>query len=275
MKGGQTPIHIQRWAPADLYSDEHWKLLQARRDYRTMHFYRVFMDQAYMAGGDLPADPAALAAVVSMPRRDVVAALAFCLGKLVMKDGSRLYQKRVRREVKRELRFRRRQSELGKKGGRPKKDHKEEGKLKATLLEPKSPPYAVRRTPAPAPPSDASADADADSRAGGADRNSRAPGNGSPPAPPASDTRWVLDHDTSNPVEVRLASRVAHLSRLVAERDGEADPKEILLAVSATEEGKTLDHIRGAPDRWLEPTLRACDRFEADLMGGDEPPEEA
>lgn len=96
--------------------------------------------------------------------------------------------------------------------------------------------------------------------------------NGGPPAPPASASRWILDHDEGDPLERRLAARIAHLARLVAERDGEADPLEILKAVSSTPEGKSLDHIRGAPDRWIEPTLRACDEFEADLTGGDEPP---
>lgn len=273
MKGGHTPIHIQRWAPADLHQDEHWKLLQARRDYRTLHFYRVFMDHAFMAGGDLPRDPAQLAAVLLMPVRDVETALRFCLGKLVFEDGDRLYQKRVRREVKKELKFRKRQSDLGKLGGRPPKEGKTKGEPKGTLFDPKSPPspyaVAVRRTPsptpapapppAPAPTSTPAIPNGGDRRAGGGRSNS------SSPAPPATSAPWVLDHDPGNPIEVRLASRISHLAHLVAAREGEASANDILAAVSSTEDGKFLDHIRGAQDNWLEPTLRACDKFEADM----------
>lgn len=277
MKGGQTPIHIQRWAPADLHQDEHWKLLQAKRDYRTLHFYRVFLDHAFMAGGDLPRNPAQLAAVLLMPARDVEAALRFCLGKLVFEDGDRLYQKRVRREVKKELKFRKRQSDIGKKGGRPRKDGTAKGELKGTLSDPESPPspYAVRRspTPAPAPTPSPAPTPTPDIPAGAAERAGGGRSNSRPPAPPASAPKGdLLDHDPGHPVEVRLASRIAHLTALVRRRDGAAEPLDVLVAVSSTEEGTHLDHIRGAPDKWLEPTLRACDRFETDNFGGDEPP---
>lgn len=117
MRGGATPIHIQRWAPADFHEDEHVKLLKARRDYRTLTFYRHFIDRAFAAGGDLPADPEALAAVVEMPRKDVEAALVFCLGRLIHQDGDRLYQARVRRDVAEEMEFRAQQIERGRAGG--------------------------------------------------------------------------------------------------------------------------------------------------------------
>jgi hypothetical protein len=156
MKGGQTPIHIQRWAPADLQADEHWKLLQARRDYRTMHFYRVFMDHAFMAGGDLPADPESLAATIHMPRRDVEAALAFCLGRLVFQDGERLYQRRVRREIAEELAFREEQGKRGAIGGRVAGKGRPKGDRQATAYgddrRPLGPPSpAPAPTPAPTP----------------------------------------------------------------------------------------------------------------------------
>lgn len=106
MKGGKTPIHIMRWAPADYHADEHVKLLKARRDYRTLTFYRHFIDLSFAGGGDLPADPEALAAVVEMPRKDVEHALSFCLGRLIEQEGERLFQKRVRRDVATELEFR-------------------------------------------------------------------------------------------------------------------------------------------------------------------------
>jgi len=121
MKGGRTPIHIQRWAPADYHEDEHVRLLYARRDWRTLTFYRTFLDRAFMAGGDLPADPEALSAVVQMPRKDVSSALDFCLGKLIYAEGDRLYQKRVRRDIADELEFREQQAERGKLSGEARK----------------------------------------------------------------------------------------------------------------------------------------------------------
>src|SRR5262245_18884127 len=103
-----------------------------------------------MSGGDLPADPEALSAVVRMPIRDVEAALSYCLGRLIEQDGDRLYQKRVRAEVQSELEYRRDQSALGKKGGRPRRHIQEEGVPKGTLSENQSPP-APAPAPAPAP----------------------------------------------------------------------------------------------------------------------------
>ena len=117
MKNGQPPIHIQRWAPADFQTDEHVRLLYARRDWRTLTFYRTFLDVAFMRGGDLPADPEALAASLSMPRADVVKALSFCVGRLLREEEGRLYQGRVKREIARELEFRESQAEAGRKGG--------------------------------------------------------------------------------------------------------------------------------------------------------------
>jgi len=106
MKGGRTPIHIQRWCPADYQADEHVRLLYARRDWRTLTFYRTFLDVAFMQGGDLPAEPAALAAVLGMPLADVRKALGFCLNRLIHNEDGRLFQGRVKRDVQAELEFR-------------------------------------------------------------------------------------------------------------------------------------------------------------------------
>lgn len=156
MKNGQTPIHIQRWAPADFHGDEHVKLLKARRDYRTLTFYRHFLDQSFIAGGSLPADLEALAAVVEMPRKDVETALVFCLNRLIFPDGDRLYQNRIRRDIAAELGFRAEQSERGKLGGRPRKEATALDEDKPPVFTPKSPPAPA---PAPAPFASASADA--------------------------------------------------------------------------------------------------------------------
>lgn len=180
MKGGQTPIHIQRWAPADYHADEHVKLLESRRAYMVLHFYRQFLDHSFMAGGDLPMDAHRLAAVVKMGPRDVQTAIEACLGKLIFQDGDRLYQRRVRREVAKELRYRRKQASLGKKGGRPKKNSKDEGEFKGTVLDPKSPPAP---TPTPAPSSNNNDPPTPPAGAGGSGSagrpHGRAHGNGS------------------------------------------------------------------------------------------------
>jgi len=147
MKQGQTPIHIMRWAPVDYHEDEWVKLLKRRRAYKVLTFYRHFLDYSYLAGGDLPSDPQHLAAVVEMPCQDVRDALTFCLGRLIEQDGDRLFQKRVRRDVLKELKFRDVQREHGKTGGRPTK--------KDTLLGSKSPP-APSPSPAPTPITDLS-----------------------------------------------------------------------------------------------------------------------
>lgn len=162
MKGGQTPIHIQRWASADYHADEHVRVLKARRDYLTLTFYRHFLDHSFTAGGDLPADSEALAAIVEMPQQDVEKALAFCLGRLVFQGGDRLYQHRVQRDVAEELRFRAEQSERGKLGGRPKKataldkdaEKKQRGRLeKPVVVSTKSPPASASASASPpAPP---------------------------------------------------------------------------------------------------------------------------
>jgi hypothetical protein len=143
VKGGKTPIHIQRWAPHDYHDDEHVRLLKTRRDYRTLTFYRHFIDFSFLAGGDLPADPEALAAVVDMPRKDVEAALSFCLGRLIEREGDRLFQKRVARDVAAELEFRQLQSQRGKLGGRPKKE--------SGGFHPEKPPISHSRKSPPSP----------------------------------------------------------------------------------------------------------------------------
>jgi hypothetical protein len=106
VKGGKTPIHIQRWSPADYQADEHVRLLYARRDWRTLTFYRTFLDVAFMQGGDLPAEPEALSACLRMPVADVRKALDYCLDRLIHEEHGRLFQGRLRRDVKAELEFR-------------------------------------------------------------------------------------------------------------------------------------------------------------------------
>ncbi len=153
MRNGQTPIHIQRWAPADYLADEHVRLLMARRDYLTIAFYRTFIDASFVAGGNLPADPEMLAAVVSMPKRHVAKALAYCTGRLLFTEGDRIFQPRVRREVADELEFRERQRESGAKGGRKRSQRlaldEPQGSLEEASSPPAPAPVALRPSPAP------------------------------------------------------------------------------------------------------------------------------
>lgn len=101
------PIHIMRWAPADYVNDPAVKLALAKRDFVASAFYPLFLFHAFIQGGELPADPVALGAIVGMRPADVRRALTFWteLGKLKERDG-RLYHERVVRDVAEELAFR-------------------------------------------------------------------------------------------------------------------------------------------------------------------------
>jgi hypothetical protein len=116
MKGGNRPIHAQRWYPQDYHVDEHVRLLKARRDYLTLTFYRHFIDAAWLAGGDLPADLESLAVMVEMPARDVQKALIFCVGRLIDEQDGRLVQRRVKRDFVKALQLSEHLQEHGKRG---------------------------------------------------------------------------------------------------------------------------------------------------------------
>lgn len=147
MKGGHTPIHIMRFAPADYVNDPFVRRLYQRRDYRTAAFYPAFLFWSHMEGGDLPADPGDLGALLLMPVGEVVRSLAVCkeAGK-IREEGGRLYHKRVKAEVDAELAYRRSQQETGRKGGRPPKHTKEEGEPKGRVSDNQTP-----SSPSPAP----------------------------------------------------------------------------------------------------------------------------
>jgi len=144
MKGGRTPIHIMRWAPADYEGDEAVKLAVRRRNYRALAFYMAFINHSFMAGGDLPDDCERLAVTLGWSRGEVALAVRYwrAEGKLESVNG-RLVQKRVQRDVAQELEYRELQSERGRLGGRPKK-----AVAKPALVDVKSPPAPA---PAPAP----------------------------------------------------------------------------------------------------------------------------
>lgn len=114
------PIHIMRWAPADYVNDPSVKLALAQRDFVSATFYPLFLFHAFIQGGELPAEPTALGAILGMRAVDVRRALAYWTeqGKLKGRDG-RLYHERVVRDIADEMAFREEQREKGKLGGRP------------------------------------------------------------------------------------------------------------------------------------------------------------
>src|SRR5687767_13654607 len=79
MAKGDVPVYIMRFAPSDYTNDPFVKRLYLRGDYRTAAFYPAFLFHSHQQGGDLPADPDDLAAVVLMRRRDVEASLKVCM----------------------------------------------------------------------------------------------------------------------------------------------------------------------------------------------------
>lgn len=225
MKGGRTPIHIQRWAPADYHHDEHVRLLKARRDYRTLTFYRNFLDHSFLAGGDLPADPEALAAVVEMPRKDVEAALSFCLGRLIHQNGERLYQGRVVREVADEMAFREEQGERGRRGGRPKTKATDNPPLSGAESEGKA-----RLAPSASTSTSAGASADA---------SAKEPGGREPAS------------------EAQRREVLALLAEGAESPWGEGlDGEQLLAAASATSSGSCITNIYGprVSAAWVEAT---------------------
>jgi len=150
MKGGKTPIHLMRWAPADYVNDPAVKLALAKRDFVASTFYPLFLFHAFIQGGDLPADPVELGAIVGMRPADVTKAVNYWhgQGKLQQRDG-RIFHERVVRDVADEIAFRAEQAERGRLGGRPKKASGSESE-KPLVVESKSPP-APAPLPAPAP----------------------------------------------------------------------------------------------------------------------------
>ncbi len=271
MKGGRTPIHIQRWAPADYHEDEHVRLLKTRRDYRTLTFYRHFIDRSFSAGGDLPADLEALAAVVEMPRRDVERALSFCLGRLIERRGGRLYQKRVEREVRAELAYRTEQAELGRKGGLIAGRGRGKNLTGQALIDDRGSPSisigppapyagAVRRAPAPAP------DTGTDGACGNVE-NSPAPPDPDTPAPPSRS----LETTKRPAVTAETARAIDELAEELARECPEVDAAAWILRASKIEadaRGPTRFFRRprepGVTEAWARTTLRKLEGFLAD-----------
>lgn len=156
MKGGHKPIHIMRRAPADVVNDPVIKLQLARGDRDSVLFYLLFMDWSFIEGGDLPADPEALAAVMGFPEKLVRRVLPIWVeaGKLKIEDTC-VFNPRVRAEVHDELIFREEQRQRGAEGGRASARKRS---VKRTVdqapdqtVEGASSPPAPSPAPAPAP----------------------------------------------------------------------------------------------------------------------------
>lgn len=152
MKGGQKPIHIQRWAPFDFVNDPVVKFALSERNYAALVLYILVLNHSFLEGGDLPANVPALAAVIGMPKKDVEKSLGFWLDppldkpKLFIEETC-LFNGRVKREVSEELAFRSEQVERGRDGGRA-------AALKRALqrsLQPTLEPVAEKRCSPPSP----------------------------------------------------------------------------------------------------------------------------
>ena len=142
------PIHILRWAPADYVNDPAVKLALAKRDFVASTFYPLFLFHAFIQGGELPANPVLLGAIVGLRPGDVERALEFWIEQGKIKEsGGKLYHDRVRRDIAAELEFRQEQAEKGKLGGRPAKAEPLPNQ-KPVVFDRKSPPDPY---PLPAP----------------------------------------------------------------------------------------------------------------------------
>lgn len=164
MKGGHTPIHIMRFAPADYVDDPFVRGLYQRRDFRTAAFYPLFLFYSFMEGGSLPLDVSTdggasplrvstIASLVLMREADVRHAIETCLhANKIVRKGGRLFHRRVRREILSELKFRRQQAGLGKLGGLARAARLAQGKPKASSSPPSPSPSPVPASaPAPSP----------------------------------------------------------------------------------------------------------------------------
>lgn len=163
MKGGRTPIHIMRFAPADYLNDPAVKLALAEDNVDATAFYPLFLFNAFAQGGSLTSDLRVLAATIGMSRKRVERALAFWkdTGTIEDRDG-RLYQKRVTREVEQELAFRDAEAERKRlarertSGGRP-ADAVDTSGGRRPESEAPTPAPAPAPAPLPAPAPNASA----------------------------------------------------------------------------------------------------------------------
>jgi hypothetical protein len=259
MKNGQTPVHIQRWSPADFQHDEHVQLLLTKGDWATLTFYRQFLDASFLAGGDLPASPDELAACVRMPLAAVRRALVFCLGRLIFEEGGRLYQRRVRREITEEIDYRVEQTELGRRGGLMAGRGRPKGpplnKEKGGPISPIGPPTPTPTpTPAPAPA----------------------------PAPAPTPDPFELPRDlTEQPVGrlaeredlKRLRSEVMRLLNDVREAGGDDGQAELVRASRTPQGGRAITNVEACSSApWLRVVV---DRLTARLLELREPPRSA
>lgn len=156
MKGGKTPVHIMRVAPADYVNDPWVKLALKRGQYDLLTFFHLFLYHCHIQGGSLPAQEEQLAAVLglkeSVVRRGISYWSAPECGLVVVRSGL-AWNPRVARDVAKAIEFIDGQSEHGRHGGRGNK----KGYPKATLSDDESQPLAVAVSHKPEPLAVASA----------------------------------------------------------------------------------------------------------------------
>jgi len=251
LKDGRTPIHIQRWAPADFQLDPfvQWALAAQRWDVYVL--YRQFIDVSFTQGGSIPDDPAYLRAMCRFEEPDAAEkALEVCIeaGKIFREDG-KLFHPRVRREVERELDFRTEQTNKARTGTsnyRAERARKA-GLSSAAAREAKygsAQPLARTRTASSnTPPSPAPS-----------------------PAPAPAPIYQEGERSTGSP------ERVTEASALLAEVSTEAnlDPSEVLSRASEWK-GKGYVRLDTMTPARLEHTIVALRRWLRELRGEAQP----
>jgi hypothetical protein len=218
-----------RWAPADYVNDPSVKLALAQRDFVSATFWPLFLFHAFIQGGELPAEPTALGAILGMRPVDIRRAVAYWTeqGKLKERDG-RLYHERICRDIADEIAFREEQSERGvlswKARGRADASHR----LAIGSVEPAGSTSRFNRTvepPSPSPLPEPSPDSSASPRpvpvssSMEAGREVVVPARHDPPARLPADRAEAETTGEIRRLQNELGARLARLSEHPNSRD--------------------------------------------------------
>lgn len=139
MRGGKTPVHIMRFAPADFVTDKWVRLALSQNEPDLIAFYALFLFHSYLDGGTLPADRRHLAAVLSLRWQVVQRGLDYwsdpACGLIVVRNGL-AWNPRVLRDVAKAIEFVETQANHGRHGGRGNRKGSQKGSLSDTENQP-------------------------------------------------------------------------------------------------------------------------------------------